>query len=252
MVVLEQLEDMVEAARTELCAMVGCVVEYRRPFRGGRRPAGAEAPDPAWRPAPVVLVHGAGHNPSAWIHLGDRLEAAGFHDLHGVAYGIAADVPRIAESIDARVEDARRRSGARRVHVVAHSLGGIATRYWHDHLGGRARAEAIVTLGSPHAGTPWARFGLTPRVRDLAPGSAFLTRLGGRAADYRHWTTVGASMDPLVPAGRAHLRTSRRVDLRALGHLGLLTSGAAGGWVCAALLEAEDRRHAAARAGLAA
>jgi hypothetical protein len=193
MVVLEQLEAVLTAARSELRAAVGCVVEYRRPFRQGR-------------------VDGAG-------------------------------VPEIAAAIDGRVDDALRRSDAGCVHVVAHSLGGVATRYWHDALGGRNRVAAIVTLGSPLAGTPWARFGVTAGLRELAPGSRLLNGLAGRDGDYRHWTTVGAAMDALVPRTRAHLRSSRHVDIRALGHLGLLTSGVAGGWVCAALLEAEDRRH---------
>jgi hypothetical protein len=244
MVVLERLEAVLAAARSELRAAVGCVVEYRRPFRGSRGPDAHADGDAAWPTAPVVLVHGAGHNPSAWTTLGDRLEAAGFLDLHGVAYGIGAGVPAIAAAIEARVDDALRRSRAPYVHVVAHSLGGVATRYWHDELGGRLRAGAIVTLGAPLAGTPWARLGLTSGVRELAPGSRLLSGLGARGGDYRNWTTVGAAMDAVVPRGRAHLRTSRHVDIRALGHLGLLTSGVAGGWVCAALLEAEDRRHA--------
>jgi triacylglycerol esterase/lipase EstA (alpha/beta hydrolase family) len=244
MVVLEQIEAAVTAARTELRAVVGCAVGYRRPFRGARGPAGVAPGTAARRTAPVVLVHGAGHNPSAWTRLGDRLEAAGFLDLHGVAYGLAADVPTIADAIGDRVDDACTTSGSSRVHVVAHSLGGVATRYWHDELDGRDRVDAVVTLGAPLAGTPWARLGLTSRVRELAPGSRLLNELASREGDHRHWTTVGATMDALVPAARAHLRTSRSVDIPALGHLGLLTSDAAGGWVCAALLEAEDRRLA--------
>lgn len=243
MVVVDQLEAMVGAARSELRAVLGCAVAYRRPFPECRGDAGAEDPKPRWRTAPVVLVHGAGHNPSAWTSLAARLEAAGFADRHGVAYGIGADVPSIAAAIDTVVDDACARAGMPRVHVVAHSLGGVATRYWHDELGGRDRADAIVTLGSPLSGTPWARLGLTSGVRDLAPGSQLLAALAAADRDYRHWTTVGAAMDALVPAGRAHLPSSRRVDIRALGHLGLLMSGVAGGWVCAALLEAEERRQ---------
>src|SRR5262249_5126714 len=158
--------------------------------------AGDEA---AWPTAPVVLVHGAGHNPSAWTTLADRLEAAGFPDLHGVAYGIGARVPPIAAAVEARGDGALRPSGAPYVPRVAPRLGGVATRYWHDELGGRLRAGAIVTLGSPLAGTPWARLGLTSGVRELAPGSRLLSGLAARGGDYRHWTTVGAAMDAVVP-----------------------------------------------------
>ena len=59
---------------------------------------------------------------------------------------------------------------------------------------------------------------------------------------YRRWTTIGGSLDVVVPASRAHLRTSRRVDLAGVGHAGLLTSPVVGGLVCAALLDAEHQR----------
>ena len=208
MVVVEQLEAVLTAARSELSAVVGCALGYRRPFPGPSTTA-----RPEWLTAPVVLVHGAGHNPSAWCRLGNRLEASGFADLHGVAYGIGADVASIADVIAAGVDDALRGARATRVHVVAHSLGGVATRYWHDVLGGRERVDAVVTLGTPHAGIPWARLPALPQhVRDLAPGTAlfgdYSGDLSGDRCDYSHWTTVGASMDALVPAARAP--TSRR------------------------------------------
>ena len=122
--------------------------------------------------APVVLVHGIGHNSSAWINLADRLRAAGFPDLHAVGYGLGADVPSIATTIERIVDRALRTSEHERVHVVAHSLGGVAVRYWHDVLDGQRRADAIVSLGAPHGGTPWARLVVLPRrARELASGS---------------------------------------------------------------------------------
>ena len=116
-------------------------------------------------------------------------------------------------------------SGESRVHVVAHSLGGVAVRYWHDVLDGQRRADAIVTLGAPHGGTPWARLVVLPRrARDLAPGSPFL----GARNDYRRWTTIGGSLDVVVPASSSHLLTSQRIDLPGIGDAGLLTSPAVG------------------------
>ena len=199
-------------------------------------------PGPTWANEPVVLVHGIGHNPSAWISLAERLEAAGFADVHAVSYGLGADVPAIASSLDGTVTEVLRTSGEARVHVVAHSLGGVAARYWHDVLGGRHRADATVTLGAPHSGTPWAHLGgMLRNARAIAPGSSMLVEQD----DYPRWTTIGGSLDLVVPASHAHLRTSRRIDLAGVGHAGLLTSPVVGGLVCAALLDAEHQRAVA-------
>jgi triacylglycerol lipase len=231
----------------ELRAMVGAVARYRQDFTRDDAhtyaPRMPSRPGPTWTNEPVVLVHGMGHNTSAWIDLVDRLRAAGFVDLHPVSYRLGADVPTIAAMLDRVVSRALHVSGASRVHVVAHSLGGVAARYWHDVLDGQRRADAIVSLGAPHGGTPWARLAVLPRqARDLVPGSPILDARD----DYRRWTTISGSLDVVVPASSSHLRTSQRVDLPVVGHAGLLTSPVVGGVVCAALLEAEYQRTVSA------
>ena len=55
---------------------------------------------------------------------------------------------RIAEEVDAVITS----RAIDRVHLVGHSLGGVAIRYWYDVLGGNRRADAVVTLGAPLAG----------------------------------------------------------------------------------------------------
>jgi len=225
----------------ELRAVVGAVARYHRDLRDddAKTPLMPSLPGRTWTNAPVVLVHGMGHNTSAWINLADRLRVAGFSDLHAVHYGLRADVPTIATMIERVVSRALLTSRESRVHVVAHSLGGVGVRYWHDALDGRRRADAIVSLGAPHGGTFWARLAVLPRrARDLAPGSSILTA----REDYRRWTTIGGSLDVVVPASSSHLQTSQRIDLPGVGHAGLLTSPAVGGVVCAALLEAEHQR----------
>ena len=40
-------------------------------------------------------------------------------------------------------------SGYERVHIVGHSLGGLAARYYVSRLGGDAHVHTLVTLGTP-------------------------------------------------------------------------------------------------------
>jgi pimeloyl-ACP methyl ester carboxylesterase len=192
----------------------------------------------------VVLVHGLGHNDGAWSILGARLGAAGFFELTPVTYGLVDEVPRIAARIADRVDALVVSRSVERVHLIGHSLGGVAIRYWHDMLGGNARADAVVTLGSPHLGTIWTHLPfLSAPARDLAVRSSVATNLRSRGMPHDRWTTVGGTFDLLVPPRRAHLPGAENINVRA-GHVGLLSSRAAAGHVCMALLHAEETRTA--------
>jgi triacylglycerol lipase len=220
------------------------VANYPRPFTWKSRPTTART---TWTTRPVVLVHGFGHNAGAWNRLAARLWAAGFFDLTPVTYGIEDDVPTIAARIADEVGAVVGSRSVDRVHLVGHSLGGVAIRYWHDVLGGDARADAVVTLGAPLRGSPWTRLPfLRQPVRDLVENSAVNEALGRRVASHACWTTVGGAFDLVVPSRRAHLDDAEVVDVGA-GHAGLLTSRVAGGQVCMALLYAEEIRAAEAR-----
>ncbi len=121
--------------------------------------AKAEAgPRPA--PLPVVLVHGLfGFDrigmPGAKLHyfrgLAQHLESLGC-EAHAVRLPPAASVPDraalLVEAITALPHD--------RVDVIAHSLGGLDARYALAKLGLASRVRSLVTIGTPHRGTPLA------------------------------------------------------------------------------------------------
>src|SRR5512145_1313669 len=71
---------------------------------------------------------------------------------------IAARAAELATFVDAL--------DARRVNVVAHSMGGLDARYALAKLGLRKKVASLVTVGTPHRGTPLA---------DLAAGLAART-----------------------------------------------------------------------------
>jgi pimeloyl-ACP methyl ester carboxylesterase len=231
----------VQGGFAELVAFSSAVRTLRAELTVPREPlACASRPAPVTHP--VVLVHGAGHSPGAWRSLAPRLAGAGFSDLYAVRYTLSESLLGIARDIDDVVTDALERSGADRVHLIAHSLGGVAVRVWHDLLGGSCSAAAVVTLGTPHVGSAWAAFPVLPAaLRDLTPGSELLREATQAAVDRGNWTTIAGTFDVLVPPAMAHLAGSDVVDIPCVGHLGLLHSAEAGGHACFALLAAEDR-----------
>src|SRR5688572_1279705 len=128
---------------------------------------------------PVLLVHGYGHNRSGWFLLDRTLRAAGFtsvHTMNYVAFG-REGVRELAGRLADRVEEVRRLTGADKVHVVGHSMGGVLLRYFVQELGGHRLVDTAVTIASPHEGTFAAMAGVGTAARDLRPGSKVMRRL---------------------------------------------------------------------------
>lgn len=122
--------------------------------------AGVETAGPVHRgpPLPVVLVHGLfGFDrigvPGVKLHyfrgIVKHLEALGCH-AHAVRLPAAASVPERAQILVDKIAAL----GHERVDIIAHSLGGLDARYALAKLGLASKVRALVTVGTPHRGTP--------------------------------------------------------------------------------------------------
>ena len=181
---------------------------------------------------PVVLVHGYGHNRSGWFALDRSLRAAGFssvHTMNYVAWG-REGVPQLAQRLADRVAEVLRLTGASKVHLVGHSLGGVLIRWYVQELGGDAFVDTAITVASPHEGTVTANIGVGPCARDLRPGSTVLRRLAAtaRRTDVS-WVAFYSNLDLVVqPASAAQLRSpalgAENVLVKDHGHVGIMSS----------------------------
>ena len=67
-----------------------------------------------------------------------------------------------AEALDAfirpKLHDWRKGDGGAdaKLWLVCHSMGGLVARYFLEHLGGAAITRRLITLGTPHRGSPKA------------------------------------------------------------------------------------------------
>jgi triacylglycerol lipase len=146
-----------------VAATLYVVVARRKAARGRIEPGSGviPVPGPSERaPLPVVLVHGLfGFDrigvPGAKLHyfrgIVRHLERLGCH-AHAVRLPAAASVPQRAQILVDRITA----MGHDRVDIVAHSLGGLDARYALARLGLAKRVRALVTIGTPHFGTPLA------------------------------------------------------------------------------------------------
>jgi triacylglycerol lipase len=72
---------------------------------------------------------------------------------------------------------------AKRVNLVAHSMGGLDARYALSRLGLSRKVASLVTVGTPHLGTPLADLGSVGRVWSA------LARLGVKVDAFHDLTT---------------------------------------------------------------
>lgn len=109
-----------------------------------------------------------------------------------------------------------------RVSLVGHSLGGLVARWWVQEMGGHARADRVVTLATPHAGTKLPRVAPVPVASVLRPGSPVLSRLAAGRDRARHLPHVAvvAGQDGMVtpPSSAAALEDAEVAWLDDLGH----------------------------------
>jgi triacylglycerol lipase len=139
-------------------------------------------------PRPVLLLHGWFSARRTFDVLERRLRRDGYgvfsFDLGGLPGSFTGrGIDDLADLVRAKIERLYGKyPGLGPLSIVGHSKGGLIATYYVKKLGGWRRTRAVVTLGAPHHGTPFAWLGLpfAPFMRSLVqmtPGSGFLARL---------------------------------------------------------------------------
>jgi triacylglycerol lipase len=205
------------------CADALCVFGLWQPFLS-RRPADVIPPPEAPQARGVVLVHGFVCNRGIWrrwlARLADRRIPAIAVNLEPV-FGRIDDY---APTIEAAVRRMEATTGLPPV-VVAHSMGGLATRHWWRFSGRVDRLHHLITIGSPHHGTCMASLAVAPNARQMRRGHPWLAELDrSEPAALRARTTCFYSdCDNIVfPAHSAALEGAHNRALRGTGHISLV------------------------------
>lgn len=214
---------------------------------------------------PVLLVHGFLATPRVVSGLAARFARSGYC-AHGVDLGglfgrfNARPVGELARVVAERVEQLARDHRCEQIELVGHSEGGLIGRYYVQKLDGARRVRHLVTLGTPHRGTPWAYSGylvrgVLPSLRQMAPGSALLRDLADhRFPDGVRLTSVYSQGDPFCPPWSCRLEVRRgarlkNVELANGGHLDFLFSARIFSIICRELESLEPPSSAGDRFG---
>lgn len=155
------------------------------------------------RPTPVLLVHGYAGTEHMWQPLRAALATAGFDHVIALRYNtFRSDIRSVANWLVEQAERTMGACGTLSVHLVGHSMGGLVVRAAVQSRGLGDRARTVVTLATPHQGTPLARFVPGPGARQMQPGSAFLRELAaGPVPDATRWVDIEAAADRVISPG---------------------------------------------------
>src|SRR3954468_1788038 len=136
-------------------------------------PAAASAHDP------ILFVHGWNSSGSTWNTMINRFTADGWTtaELNNWSYNYSQSNATTASQIATKVNQILAATGATKVDLISHSMGGLSTRYYVKNLGGGAKVDDFVSLGGPNHGTNTAYFRFSTACGEMRGGSSFLQAL---------------------------------------------------------------------------
>jgi len=205
---------------------------------------------------PILLVHGMFENRAIFEVLKRQLLRRGFGRVISINYSpLTNDIRAAANELSAEIEAIVALTGYERIHVIGHSLGGLIARYYVQRLGGDERIHTLVTLGTPHHGSEWARMVPIQLCRQLTPGSDLYTELREsiprpNTRFVAYWSDFDQLIVPHTHARIDHPDLSaRNVLVHGNGHIALPINGRVAHEI-AALLSQLDADGTTLRAGI--
>lgn len=110
---------------------------------------------------PLLLVHGVFFRDSKlmnyWGRIPAELEANGATIFYGEQQS-AASVEDSARELAQRIEELVQKTGCGKVNIIAHSKGGLDSRYAISKLGADKYVASLTTINTPHHGCLFAEY----------------------------------------------------------------------------------------------
>ncbi len=169
----------------------------------------------------IVFVHGYVCNRGLWNPLMEKLQARGVPFVAVNLEPVFGSIDDYTPIIHAAVKRITAATGLAPV-LVAHSMGGLASRAWLKTVMADALPHRIITIGTPHSGTWLARFGTTLNALQMRQGDAWQKALVAAESPERlaRFTCFYGHADNIVfPASTATLPGADNRHIAACAHV---------------------------------
>src|SRR5690349_2856786 len=176
---------------------------------------------------PILFVHGWNSNSSTWNTMISRFKADGWTtaELNNWSYNYSQSNATTASQIATKVNQILAATGATKVDLISHSMGGLSTRYYIKNLGGGPKVDDFVSLGGPNHGTNTAYFCFSTACSEMRPGSSFLNSLnsGDETPDVGvNWLTWWSPCDEVInPDSSVALNGATNTQTACMSHSSL-------------------------------
>ncbi len=177
---------------------------------------------------PIVFVHGWNGSSTGFNSMARYMQGQGWPTSYLAAIQYADPFGsniNNAHQLQGFVNNVRAQTGQSEVDLVAHSMGGLSTRYYIKNMDGINTVESLVTCGSPHHGTPMGYLGqmFGQGGREMIPGSSFLRNLnsGSFTPGDISYTSIYSFQDIVVPFGYSRVDGWNNIGVWWVSHTGL-------------------------------
>ncbi|PWT70950.1 MAG: lipase [Proteobacteria bacterium] len=182
-------------------------------------------PAPVRATLPVLLVHGVLVNDGMWFQFRRALVARGIAPVYTMNYGPPyADIEIFAEQLAAKIDSVCAATGAQRVVLVGHSMGGLVSRTYLRRFGSD-RVAKLITIGTPHHGSVLAWSFVGRGLEQMRPGNSWLVELNRdeNQSPPVPIISIWSRHDSMVaPQASSVLACAENVALVGVGHNALL------------------------------
>jgi triacylglycerol lipase len=178
---------------------------------------------------PILFVHGWKGSSANWTTMIERFEKDGWTkaELNNWTYNTAQSNATTAKEEATKVTEIMKNTGATKVNLVTHSMGGLSTRYYIKNLGGESKVEDWVSLGGPNHGTESANLCFEVSCEEMRINSKFLKELnaGDETPGAVHYATWWSPCDEIIkPVESVILTGATNTKTECISHLALLTN----------------------------
>lgn len=174
------------------------------------------------RGVPVLLIHGYGCNGGYWSQLAAMLAREQISHSTVSLEPMTASIDDYAQHVERAVKALCAASGADRIVIVGHSMGGLVARaYLRKH--GAQHIARVITLGTPHHGTGLASLGIGSNAKQMRLRDAWLAQLDADDRAHRSlFTSIYSYHDNIIaPQSSCHLPGAHNIAFGGIGHVAL-------------------------------
>ncbi|MFD8276125.1 esterase/lipase family protein [Streptomyces flaveolus] len=190
-------------------------------------PAGT-AVQPLATSTPVVFVHGYTGDASNWVTAMSvfRLNGWSSSDLFAYEYDSYGDNVTNARGLASFVDNVKARTGAGKVAIVNHSMGGLVSQYYLKVLGGNTSVSHLASIAGANHGTTYAGACLIyTTCQQMYPGSSFISQItaGDETPGSTQYATWYSACDGIIiPYTSTRLSGATNNNVLCQTHIGYL------------------------------